>query len=195
VQVAAVAAPATFVPGPPVSATGCDPDAAYDPTQPCRPAPVAAPVVAEPLAPQPSVLTQALPPPTRGAAAPSGYLLASAPASAQRRPIQESMTQRASYSAPPMAPPPATQGNWGIQVGAFGTLSTAEAAAQSARAAAPDLLRMTKIELPATTPFGSQIAFRSRLTGLTQSAAADACGRLSMRGIACITVPPQRPSY
>ncbi|MFL5256147.1 MAG: transglycosylase SLT domain-containing protein [Rhodopila sp.] len=194
-QVAAVA-PAPFVPGPPASTTGCDPDAAYDPMQPCRPAPTAAPVVAEALAPQPSVIAQALPPPVRGAAPTSGYLQASAAVSSgQRRPMQESMTQPANYAPVPAAPVVAAQGNWGIQVGAFATLSTAEAAAQSARAAAPDLLRMAKIELPATTPFGTQVAFRSRLVGLTQSAAADACSRLSARGVACITVPPQRPSF
>ena len=105
------------------------------------------------------------------------------------------MTQAATYNPPPVAAIPPAQGHWGIQVGAFATLSTAEAAALSARAAAPDLLRMTNIELPATTPLGSQIAFRARLTGLTQSAAVDACARLSAHGTACLTVPPSRPSF
>ena len=82
-----------------------------------------------------------------------------------------------------------------IQVGAFATLSTAEAAAEAARSAAPDLLRITKIELPATAPLGTQVAFRARLAGLSQTAAAEACGRLSARGMACITVPPSRDSF
>jgi hypothetical protein len=97
--------------------------------------------------------------------------------------------QRVSYAA---GPPP---GRWAIQVGAFASLSTAESAAEHARSAAPDLLRTAKIELPATTPFGSQVAFRARLLGLSQTAAADACARLSGRGIACITVPPDRGSF
>jgi hypothetical protein len=99
------------------------------------------------------------------------------------------MSQRVSYDP---GPPP---GRWAIQVGAFATLSTAESAAEHARSAAPDLLRTAKIELPATSPFGNQVAFRARLLGLSQSAAADACGRLSSRGIACITVPPDRGSF
>ena len=53
-------------------------------------------------------------------------------------------------------------GRWMIQVGAFATLSTAEAAAEAARSAVPDLLRTTNIELPATTPLGTQVAFRAR---------------------------------
>ena len=82
-----------------------------------------------------------------------------------------------------------------IQVGAFATLSTAEAAAEAARSAAPDLLRTTNIELPATTPLGTQVAFRARLSGLSPSAAAEACARLAGRGIPCITVPPPRDTF
>ena len=64
-----------------------------------------------------------------------------------------------------------------------------------ARAAAPDLLDRTKIVLPATVPFGSQVAFRARLSGLSAQAAAEACARLTARGSACITVPPTRDSF
>jgi hypothetical protein len=153
------------------SSADCDPDAAYDPSQPCKPlprpveAPVRAPIVAQPL-PSPPVTY-----------------------AARLRPVQEMTALRASYE--PVPPP----GRWAIQVGAFASLSTAEAAAQNARMAAPDLLRTAKIELPATTPFGSQVAFRARLLGLTQATAAEACGRLSGRGMACIAVPPDRGSF
>ena len=92
------------------------------------------------------------------------------------------------------APPP-PMGHWMIQVGAFATLTTAQAAAENARAAAPDLLRITKIELPATTPLGTQVAFRARLSGLTAQVATEACARLTAHGIACITVPPPRESF
>ncbi len=150
------------------SSADCDPDAAYDPSQPCKrlPPPVRTPVVAESL-PSP------LPPPLTYAAS--------------SRPLQE--MQRVSYNP---APPP---GRWGIQVGAFASLSTAESAAESARTALPDLLRTAKIELPATTPFGGQVAFRARLLGLTQAVAAEACGRLGGRGMACMEVPPDRGSF
>ncbi len=109
--------------------------------------------------------------------------------SLEARPIQERMAQPAAFSPGP-AP-----GRWMIQVGAFATLSIAEAAAENARSAAPDLLRTTKIELPATTPFGNQVAFRARLSGLSAPAAAQACSRLTSRGMACMTVPPPRDLF
>jgi D-alanyl-D-alanine carboxypeptidase len=148
----------------------CDPDAAYDPTRPCRPIPpVPAPVAVQPE-------------PRR----PPSY-------AASTRPLQEMGTQRVAFSpGPPLGPPP---GRWAIQVGAFASLTTAEAAAENARSAVPELLRTAKVELPTTTPFGSQVAFRARLSGLTPLAAIDACSRLGSRGIACITVPPPRDSF
>jgi D-alanyl-D-alanine carboxypeptidase len=148
----------------------CDPDAPYDPTRPCRPLPpVPAPVAVQPE-------------PRR----PPAY-------AASTRPLQEMGTQRVAFSpGPPPGPPP---GRWAIQVGAFANLTTAEAAAENARTALPELLRTAKVELPATTPFGSQVAFRARLSGLTPLAAIDACSRLGNRGIACITVPPPRDSF
>ncbi|HQT76980.1 MAG TPA: transglycosylase SLT domain-containing protein [Rhodopila sp.] len=128
-------------------------------------------------------------------------------ANSHMRPIQESMAQPVSYrqaaappqaavtragvtraSFPPAAPSPAAQ--WAIQVGAYPTLSGAEAAADSARTLAPDLLRKAKTELPATAPLGNKVAFRARLAGLTPTAASSACSRLSGHGLPCITVPP-----
>ena len=82
-----------------------------------------------------------------------------------------------------------------IQVGAFATLSMAEAAAQAAQSAAPDLLQATKIELPATAPLGTQVAFRARLSGLSSTAAVEACSRLTRQGSTCITVPPSRDTF
>ncbi len=171
------------------ASTECDPDAAYDPTRRCQPAPVMAAasppaVLAQPLPPPPQPLPPP-PPPQRFAAAPYGL----------RRPLQETTARPAMYTPSAQAGGYAAAGAWGIQVGAFASLSTAQAAAEAARMAAPDLLATAKTELPATTPFGSQVAFRSRLVGLSQPAAADACARLGRRGIACITVPPQRATF
>ena len=112
-----------------------------------------------------------------------------------QRPLQErlALQQRLAESvAFTPGPPP---GHWAIQVGAFASLATAQEAAERARSALPDILRTAKIELPATTPFGSQVAFRARLQGLSPSAAADACARLTGRGMACMTVPPARDSF
>jgi D-alanyl-D-alanine carboxypeptidase len=144
----------------------CDPDAAYDPTRPCRPLPpVQAPAV---------VQSEPLRPPQYAANA---------------RPVQEMAAQRVAFSA---GPPP---GHWAIQVGAFANLGTAQAAADNARSALPELLRTAKVELPATTPLGSQVAFRARLSGLSPLAAIEACSRLGARGIACLTVPPSQGSF
>jgi D-alanyl-D-alanine carboxypeptidase len=154
----------------PYVSTDCDPDAAYDPRRRCAPpAPAVAPIITQPLAPPPSP-------------APARY-------AREARPLQERMTQPAAFAP---GPPP---GHWMIQVGAFATLSTAQGAAERARALAPDLLDRTKIELPATAPLGTQVAFRARLSGLTPQAAAEACARLARQGMACITVPPPQGSF
>ena len=165
----------------------CDPDAAYDPSRPC--VPVQAPTQQyQPPSYQPPVAAQARAPvvaqglPLPPARRPNEYAMAS-------RPIQERAVQPAAFV--PWDPP----GRWAIQVGAFANLSMAQSAAEHARSAVPDLLRTAKIELPATTPFGSQVAFRARLFGLSQSTASDACARLTSRGMACMTVAPPHESY
>ena len=160
--------------GPAYAQGACDPDAAYDPTHPCRPVP-AAPA---------AIVAQSLPPPAPGPMPPgqTGYATV-------LRPLQERMAQQVAFSP---GPPP---GRWAIQVGAFANLASAQAAAENARSAVPDLLRTAKIILPKTAPFGSQVAFRARLFGLSAPAAADACARLSGRGVACMTVPPTRDSF
>jgi hypothetical protein len=173
---AATVSTVTYTPTP----ASCDPDDAYDPTQRCRPAPAApapAPVVAQALAPP-----ELLPPALRQSPRPTRYAM-------EGRPLQERIGQPAAFIP---GPPP---GHWAIQVGAFANLATAEQAAETARSGAPDLLRTAKIELPPTTPFGTQVAFRARLAGLSQTAAASACSRLSARGTACITVPPSGNSF
>ncbi len=171
-------APVQVVSSPPApyAATDCDPDAAYDPTRHCVPvqlapmaAPVEAPVVAQPLAPP------VAPPPVRYAR--------------EARPLQERMAQPVAFAAGP-AP-----GHWMIQVGAFATLSTAEGAVARAGDASPDLLERTKIELNAAVPMGNRVAYRTLLAGMSAQAARAACGRLSARGIACITVPPPQASF
>jgi D-alanyl-D-alanine carboxypeptidase len=174
---AAVATRATYSPPyaqPSASQGACDPDAAYDPARPCQP-------LAEGRA---SIVAQALAPP-----------LSQTPAThradfvAGARPLQERMTHSLAFT------PGLPLSRWAIQVGAFANLSAAEAAAEGARSALPDILGTAKTELPATTPFGGQVAFRARLFGLSRSAAAEACARLIGRGTACMIVPPSGDSF
>jgi D-alanyl-D-alanine carboxypeptidase len=191
----------------------CDPDTAYNPDGPCTPLRPADVVVAN-VAPSYSPPTYSPPtysPPTNSGGPcdpdaaydpdrpcrPSPAPMVAQPEPrqptqpmAEARPLQEMTTRRIAFSAAP--PPP---GRWAIQVGAFANLTAAQAATENARSVLPDLLRIAKVELPATTPFGNQVAFRARLSGLTASVATEACSRLVVRGIACITVPPPRDSY
>jgi hypothetical protein len=188
----------------------CDADAAYDPTRPCQPLPQApmsgtpvaearlsqAPMSEMPMSEMPvsemPVSEAPLAAPRRMAVAqfsPQRMPVRRSGYPEGRRPIQESMAMPVAFES---GPPP---GRWAIQVGAFTTLSTAETAAKNARSALPELLRTAKIELPATARLGTQIAFRARLSGLSPSAAANACSRLNGRGTACITVPPEHGSF
>jgi hypothetical protein len=172
--------------------SGCDPDAAYDPAHPCQSLPPASEaVVAEPLAPAGAQRV-----------APTQQVIRPAPAGRNRfamesRPLQERMAQRVAFTpGPRFTPPPGpSPGHWAIQVGAFATLSSAQSAAESARSNVPDILRIAKIELPATTPFGNRVAFRARLAGLSAAEASDACTRLSRRGTACMAIPPSRDAF
>ena len=175
--VAAVASSPAFGQGP------CDPDAAYDPARLCGPSPTRV-VSAQPLpGPVPTASPIQMPTPPRR----TQY-------ATEARPAQERMAQQVAFVP---GPPPGylPQDRWAIQVGAFANLATAQGAAEHARSVLPDLLRTARIELPATTPFGSQVAFRARLFGLSPVAAADACARLSGRGVACLTVPPPKDSF
>jgi len=79
-------------------------------------------------------------------------------------------------------------GNWGIQVGAFEDPAISRAAIERARADASDLLVSSR---PAIIPVQrGAVLYRARLTGLSASSAAAACGRLAAAGVDCFTVPP-----
>ena len=171
---------------------GCDLDAAYNPNGPC--VKLRQPVTDAAVAYNtPDCDPDAAYDPYRPCRTPAAIAAPRQFVSESRRPLQERLSRQiAFHPAVPSGPPP---GRWMIQVGAFANLSTAEAAAKGARSAAPDLLDQTKIELPATVPFGNQVAFRARLSGLSAQAATQACRRLTGRGIACLTVPPNRASF
>jgi hypothetical protein len=165
--------------------SGCNPDAAYDPSRPCAPMPVAvAPITLAPsvdcdpdAAFDPSRRCAPLPTPVAVAPAPvfeppPRPVPSYAPPRAAR-PMQEAMAQPVGYTA------------------AYATLSSAEAAAETARSQLPDLLRLANVDLPATTPLGTQVAFRAQLTGLPAKVATEACAKLTARGLPCRTVPPR----
>jgi D-alanyl-D-alanine carboxypeptidase len=146
-------------------ATGCDPNAAYDPTTSCSPA--AAPDTSTASAQAPA------PPPA------SGSLLYQ-PASLVSVPVPP---------APVMAAAPPAGGAWAIQVGAFSSMGLARAVAEGARAEMPGALAAAVIELPATAPFGSLVLYRARLANLSAQSAANVCAKLNAQQLPCIVVP------
>jgi hypothetical protein len=150
----------------------CDPDAAYDPGQPCQPAPASAPVTAAYMPPP-------APEPARGR---SALYVAAAPAPA-RSPF-------AMQSAAAAELPPRPAAGWSIQVGAFASPGLARAVADAARDAVPDLLGQARVALPTTAPFGGTVLYRARLTQLSAIVAVNACDRLTRRQLACVVVPP-----
>jgi hypothetical protein len=173
---------------PPRARTGCwhDPDAAYDPDAPCQappaPAPVQvaeAPIVAEPLPPQPANTgsmvwggqpTPTAPPPPAPPPRPRFALI----------PAAEADTIR----------PSPIDARWAIQVGAFASPDLAREVADSARGLAPAQLRGTSTVLGTTSPFGGRVLYRARLAGLSAYGAQAACAVLTSRRQPCITVPP-----
>jgi D-alanyl-D-alanine carboxypeptidase len=197
--------------------SGCDPDAAYDPSRPCAPiapsAPGYAPVATSGYAP--IAVAQAAAAPSSGgcdpdaaydpsrpcAPAPAVQLASTAPAAV----TSQSLVYRpAAYSAPPSTfpagPPPVApqasvaSGGWAIQVGAFSAEWRARLAADGARDASPELLRSAQVELMPTTPFGGQIIYRARLGNLASGTASAACARLVAQQMPCIVVPPGQAS-
>jgi hypothetical protein len=148
---------------------GCDPDAAYNPDQPCTPASAPAP---QPVAPPPSHVT--------------GSLLYQPEAA---RPVPAAQVARSEPAAPRFIPVEPTDA-WAIQVGAFMTPSAAHAAAANARRALPALLTSAQVEVSTTEPFGSQVLFRARLTNLSADSAAGACSRLVEVRMPCLIVRP-----
>jgi hypothetical protein len=190
------------------TAGDCDPDAAYDPTRPCAPAPtVAVAVNATTAVPAPSVPAagQSLiydPNAAYARGAPQQAAEACDPDAAYdpARPCAPAPTLAVATSATPLPPtmPVATLavsstsggGNWAIQVGAFRSPDSARAAAQSARRAAPGLLRAARLDLPLTEPFGTTVLYRARLADLSARAASEACAVLMQQQLACVVVAP-----
>lgn len=80
-------------------------------------------------------------------------------------------------------------GGWGIQVGAFRNRKAAELQADKAAAAVPDLLNDAEVSVVASRQRGST-TYRSRLLGLDESGARDACRALKARKLPCVVVPP-----
>lgn len=176
------------------TSSGCDPDAAYDPTRPCTSyaQPAAAPVATQPA-------------PSLAAASDCDPDLAYDP-TRPCLPVQVAALPAA--SEPPPAPPvrqsflgsrsAATQvsasggiGAWAVQVGAFSNSVTARLATENAQRLAPEQLAAARRIIAPTAPFGTTVLYRARLAGLSPDAASGACARLSGAGISCMVVRPE----
>jgi D-alanyl-D-alanine carboxypeptidase len=180
-------------------ASGCDPDAAYDPDHPCRPLEqvAAAPVretgvggcdlnaAYDPNRPCRPVTLQALYQEVASGCDPDAAY-DSGRACSSGTTVPASVLTAGARQPPPRA---ATAGDWGIQVGAFSTPDLAQAVAESARTQAPAQLGAAVVSWPPTS-IGGSVLYRARLIHLSASAASDACRFLNQRQLPCIVVQP-----
>ena len=172
-----------------------DPDAAYDPDTPCRPHPSAPPTQ---VAAAPSVRAA---PPVQVAAAPSAQvalrtapdwqrLLAVSPAPRQASAARYPATYVSPIAAAATMRPALSTGRWSIQIGAYPSAGQARRMAESVRSLAPRELGGAQASLGQTAPFGGQVLYRARLTGLSARSASAACSALTAQSQPCLTVPP-----
>ncbi len=189
-----------------------DPDAAYDPSAPCRSAPPAPVVTQAPAYVQtagfaqsqaPRVYAAAQPRPAHCWQDPNAAYDPNAPcrAAPPAAPVRVAMAARAPpYRFPgnlaiahaqgaPIRPAMAT-GRWAIQVGAFATPEQARRTAESVRSLAPGELGGAQAVLGTTAPFGGQVMYRARLLGLSAENAAAACRDLRAQSQSCVAVRP-----
>jgi D-alanyl-D-alanine carboxypeptidase len=80
---------------------------------------------------------------------------------------------------------------WAIQVGAYGDIAPARAAAKQAVSRIPELTARTHISI-APYRTGDHIMYRARLIGMSGESAKQACVRLERRRIPCIAIAPDR---
>jgi hypothetical protein len=126
--------------------------------------------------------------------APTGRLTGYRPPAAQPAPrpvyAQAQLPQPRSptVAVVPVALVTTQPGGWAIQVGAYPDAGKSTAAIAAARTRAGDLLARAQPAI--TTVQRGALLYRARLTGLSSSAAAAACARLTGQGLDCFTVPP-----
>ncbi len=174
---------------------GCwrDPDAAYDPDDPCNKhtAPASAPVrVAAAEAPVQSTAPGTVLWGASGNAVqapPSNVYLPQSAAAMPPRRSRFALIESAQAEPVAMS---TVDARWGVQVGAFADPAFARQVAEAARHAAAAQLGSAHTTVTRTAPFGGQILYRARLTGITHPAADQACTRLTAHSWSCLTVPP-----
>jgi len=154
------------------SAGGCNPNAAFDPDNPCRMASADGGAVVSSRRAQPAPAPR--------------YVADNRPAVPHYRPA--TAASAAGGGAHVLALP---ERDWGIQVGAFASPALARAVAEGARSEAPGQLRAADIALPPIADRGA-VLYRARLVNLSASAAEDACTNLNRRQLPCVVVQPNR---
>jgi D-alanyl-D-alanine carboxypeptidase len=89
----------------------------------------------------------------------------------------------------PPSVPPAKSGDWGIQVGAFSAFGVAYERAEEAAKSVPRLLARARKVIDKALGDSRQI-YRSRLFGISEMAAREACKALIRKKFECFAVPP-----
>ncbi len=143
----------------------------------------------------PEVRLAHLPSPPRLVAPPAVQLAMSSPppggSAHQRRSFR--LIQTASAEPAPVAHGGKLNGDWGIQVGAFGREGEAQAAVSLAKAEAHGALGVAH-PMVASVHQAHATLWRARLTGLSREAAVKACGALSRGRKNCIVLSPEAQS-
>jgi cell division protein FtsN len=86
-----------------------------------------------------------------------------------------------------------TNGNWAIQVGAFGNQTQARAAAEAAKGDEKIVLASAR-PVVGTVHEPKGTLYRARLTGLSRDAAIQACEKLTVHRVNCMVVSPNAQS-
>ncbi|CAI3950325.1 Soluble lytic murein transglycosylase or regulatory protein s (may contain LysM/invasin domain) (MltE) (PDB:153L) [Commensalibacter communis] len=81
----------------------------------------------------------------------------------------------------------ASKGNWGVQVGAYPSISLAQQATAKAQSKIADSFSFASPSIESVNKNGTTL-YRARLTGISQISAIQACRQLKQKGMNCITV-------
>jgi hypothetical protein len=138
-----------------------------------------------------TVVANALPEPPRMVAPPPSQIAMAAPPPARNGGFH--LIGRAVAETLPVERGGAVAGSWAIQVGAFGNEGQARAAAEAARGHAREMLGGAHT-MVGTVRQASATLYRARLTGLSRDAALQACERISHSHGGCMVLSPEAQS-
>lgn len=104
----------------------------------------------------------------------------------------KTVKQPRQQTRPQTRPQPVSDGNWGIQVGAYSEALPAQRMVRNARSHLPKLLAQAKYSVEYVTRDHGAI-YRARLVGLDEDTARRACTVLTRRHLPCVPISAPQP--